>query len=373
MKVLILGGYGVFGGRLVQLLAADHRLTIFVAGRSLEKAEAFVQQLEQGADKVPLLFDRNGNIQEQLRGCTPDLVVDASGPFQLYGDEPYAVVKACIALAINYMVFSDSSAFVKGISQFDVQAKTANIFMLSGVSSFPILTAAVVRRIAHNFMSIKSITGGIAPSPYARVGLNVIKAITSYAGKPVRLQRNGRVDVGYGFIDSRCYRIKAHGVKPLPSIRFSLVDVPDLQVLPELWPEVENVWMGAGPVPEVLHRLLNMFAWFVRLKLLPSLIPFSRIFYWVLNVLHWGEHRGGMFVEVDGVDVNGQQKTCSWHLIAEGEDGPYIPTMGLLALINRCIAGRIPISGARSGAEDLELDDYENLFAARNITTSVFE
>ncbi|MBC7737498.1 MAG: hypothetical protein H7245_09860 [Candidatus Saccharibacteria bacterium] len=40
MKILILGGYGVFGGRLVQLLAGQG-LDLIVAGRDLQRARAF--------------------------------------------------------------------------------------------------------------------------------------------------------------------------------------------------------------------------------------------------------------------------------------------------------------------------------------------
>ena len=39
--ILILGGYGTFGGRLVRLLADEPLLTIMIAGRSLEAAKAF--------------------------------------------------------------------------------------------------------------------------------------------------------------------------------------------------------------------------------------------------------------------------------------------------------------------------------------------
>jgi hypothetical protein len=370
MKILILGGYGTFGGRLAQLLASNVQLTLLIAGRSKNKAVEFVRHLESGAQSMAVVFDRNAEIQPQLEAAAPDLVIDATGPFQLYGDDPYRVVKACIALSINYMDFSDASDFVKGISQFDAEAKAANIFMLSGVSSFPILTAAVTRNITRDLVTIKSITGGIAPSPYAKVGLNVIKAITSYAGKPVKLVRDGGISFGYGMIDNCRYVIRPSGVKPLPSIRFSLVDVPDLQVLPELWSDLEQVWMGAGPVPEVLHRMLNAFAWLVRLKILPSLVPFAPLFHRVLSILRWGEHRGGMFVEVQGIDTRGKKVTRSWHLIAEGDDGPFIPAMALVAVINRCLNNRNPPNGARPGTEDLELEDYDRLFNERKITTS---
>src|SRR5688572_14193906 len=148
MKILILGGYGTFGGRLAQLLAADQRLTLLIAGRSLGKAKSFCDKLPAGANRLPLLFDRNADVEAQIKAINPDIVVDATGPFQSYGDDPYRVVNACIANRIDYMDIADGSDFVKGVSQFDTQAKTCNTYVLSGVSSFPVLTAAVVRNLS---------------------------------------------------------------------------------------------------------------------------------------------------------------------------------------------------------------------------------
>ena len=42
LKILIVGGYGVFGSRIVELLENDARLTLFVGGRSVAKAKTFV-------------------------------------------------------------------------------------------------------------------------------------------------------------------------------------------------------------------------------------------------------------------------------------------------------------------------------------------
>ena len=41
MKILILGGYGPFGGQLATLLAGEKQLELIIAGRSHEKAAAF--------------------------------------------------------------------------------------------------------------------------------------------------------------------------------------------------------------------------------------------------------------------------------------------------------------------------------------------
>ena len=307
LKILILGGYGTFGGRLAQLLADEDRLTLVIGGRSFAKAAAFCSRLQAQATAVPLAFDRDREIEPQLRKLAPDMVVDASGPFQSYGADPYRVVKAAIALRIDYLDLADASAFVEGITQFDADARGRGLFVLAGVSSFPVLTAAVIRRLAQGMVRIEAVTGGIAPSPHANVGLNVVRAIASYAGRPVALVRGGQKTVGYALIETARFTIAPPGCLPLHPIRFSLVDVPDLLVLPALWPSLRSVWLGAGPVPEIWHRVLNALAWAVRLRLLPSLLPLAGLMHATMNRLSFGEHRGGMFVALEGVGDDGQR------------------------------------------------------------------
>jgi hypothetical protein len=127
--------------------------------------------------------------------------------------------------------------------------------------------------------------------------------------------------------------------------------------------------MGDGPVPELLHRLLAGFAWLVRWRLLPSLTPLAPLMHFATNHLRWGEHRGGMFVVVHGRTASGASVERSWHLLAEGDDGPLIPSMAIQAIVRNMLSGRRPQAGARACLRDLELDDYEALFATRTIHT----
>ncbi|HEY6259872.1 MAG TPA: DUF4166 domain-containing protein [Xanthobacteraceae bacterium] len=373
LKVLILGGYGTFGGRLAQLLADEARLTLLIAGRSHAKAAAFCASLQTTATVVPLAFDRDGAVEPQLRAIAPAIVVDASGPFQSYGADPYRVVRAALTLGINYLDLADSADFVSGIARFDAQARARGLFVLAGVSSFPVLTAAVIRRLAPGMVRIDTVTGGIAPSPYANVGINVIRAIASYAGRPVKLMRDGRPAVGYALIEAKRYTIAPPGRMPLRPIRFSLVDVPDLRVLPLLWSSLRSVWMGAGPVPEIWHRALSALSWAVRLRLVASLSPLAGLMHGTMNRLSFGEHRGGMFIAVEGTGADGRELARSWHLLAEGEDGPLIPSMAAEAIVRRCLAGKMPQPGARAAVTDLELADYEALFQRRRIVTGVWQ
>src|SRR5438552_515814 len=83
-------------------------------GRSRAKAAAFCASLPGGAESQPLAFDRDGDVETQIAHIAPDLIVDATGPFQSYGDDPYRVVQACLALGISYLDLADGAAYVQG-------------------------------------------------------------------------------------------------------------------------------------------------------------------------------------------------------------------------------------------------------------------
>jgi hypothetical protein len=374
LRILIVGGYGIFGGRLVELLEDEPRLTLIVAGRSVERAREFcASRTRAKAQLLPAAFDRDGHSITALAARQVSLVVDASGPFQRYGERPYRLIEHCIELGVPYLDLADGSDFVAGISKFDEAAKRAGIYVLSGVSSFPVLTAAVVKRLSADMMVIESIRGGIAPSPFAIVGLNVIRAIASYAGKRVTLRRKGRWIAARPFTESMRFVVSTPGHVPLESRRFSLVDVPDLRTLAELWPQAQEVWMGAAPAPAPLLRALNVFAWLVRLHLLPGLSWMARSMSFVIDNVRWGEHRGGMFVRVQGRDHEGKPIVREWHLLAEGDDGPLIPCMAIEAIVRKALAGTAPAAGARTATSDVTLADYEALFSKRTLYSGVRE
>ncbi|MEL7025976.1 MAG: saccharopine dehydrogenase NADP-binding domain-containing protein, partial [Pseudomonadota bacterium] len=345
MKILILGGYGTFGGRVAELLLDRPGLTILIAGRDLSKAKRFCARHNGQATLLPVALDRS-KIDATLGIDRPDLVVDASGPFQTYGAKRYTVVEACIAHGVDYLDLADGADFVDGIAEFDAAARAKGVYVISGVSSFPVLTAAVLEDISKR-MTIRKVEAGIAPSPHARVGLNVLRAVLSYAGMPVSLKREGNDATGLGLVEVRRKTVCVSGHLPLPNTRFSLVDVPDLRMLPKKFPDIEEIWMGAGPRPEILHWALNKLAW-VRARLrLPQLTPLAGICFWVLNRFRFGEHRGGMYVVAKGIRGKHEAEE-TWCLLAEEDDGPLIPSMAIEGLVRKLLNGQRPEPGARS-------------------------
>jgi hypothetical protein len=114
--------------------------------------------------------------------------------------------------------------------------------------------------------------------------------------------------------------------------------------------------------------MLNLLAKARAMSRLPSLVPLSRLFHTVLNAMRFGEHRGGMFVRARG-RRDGKPTELSWHLIAEGDDGPFIPSMAIEGIIRKLLRGQRPEAGARAGTRALELADYDTLFKGRAIFT----
>src|SRR3546814_13389069 len=96
-------------------------------------------------------------------------------------------------------------------------------------------------------MDIHSVEGGIAPSPFAGIGLNVMRAVVGYAGAPVKLRRGGKDSYGIGLAESMRFTVAVPGRFPLRNIHFSLVAVPDPPLLPRPSPAMTDLSLGAGP------------------------------------------------------------------------------------------------------------------------------
>ena len=368
MRVVILGGAGAFGSRLAQLLTAEREIELVLAGRSLAKARAAAEPLGAEASVI----DRNGDVAAALSALRPDALVDASGPFQAYGERPYRVADACLAAGAHYLDLADGTAFVAGIGVLDAEAKGRGLAVLSGASTLPALSFAAVRALAAGLDRFDSLAIGIAPSPKAPMGLSVVAATATYAGAPVPLRRDGRDTLARGLVDARRWRIAVPDGPALAPRTFLLADAPDLRLAPQTWPELQSVWVGAGPAPQAPVHVLRALSWLRSKGLAPPLAPFAPLFHRVINGLRWGTDRGGMIVEAKG-QRDGRTVTRAWMLTAEGADGPFIPTMACAAILRRLAGGEAPSPGARPATHELELADFEPFFAVRAIRTGIVE
>jgi len=366
-RILVLGGYGTFGSRIVRLLAQRRRFALVVAGRSLERAEDFVRTLGDPT-VTPLALDRDTADAETLRRHNPWLVIDASGPFQ---GESYRIVEAAIAIGVHYIDIADALGFVTGIDRFDAEAKTRNLTVISGASSVPTLSSAVIAALGRDLDEMLEIEIAISSSNQASLGRSVNAALLSYAGKPIKVRRFGLRRTVTALKDWLSIDIEVGATRLLHRL-VAPCEVPDLALFPAHYPSLRKVMFRAGTELPIFNRGSGWLARLVSSGVLRSLAPLTGLAGQAFTLLRrFGSKRSGMIVDLRGRRA-GRVVAKRWSVIAEEGDGLWIPAMAAVLLAEKLDRGEVP-PGARAGFGVLTLEDFRTVFAGLAITDGVTE
>lgn len=363
-RILVLGGYGGFGARIVRrLAAAGHE--VLVAGRSSEKAARFCETVPGTS---PLTLDR-ADLADVLERHRPAMVVDASGPFQAMD---YAVPRACIAAGVAYCDIADGRDFVCGIAALDADARQAGVAVVSGASSVPALSGAVVRELAAGLDRIRAVEMAISASNRATVGPAVATAVLGQAGQLVSVWRAGRAERSYGWQEIARQDFAIPGKTSVAGRLVALADVPDHTLLPDRLAGRPAVRFFAGTELALHNLALWLASWPVRWGMLHSLAGFDAILRPLRRLTaDFGSDCSAMIVRLFG-DRGGSSVERRWTLIAEKGDGPEIPALSIPLLVERILAGR-ERPGARDAGFSLSLRDYEGEFADLAISHAIEE
>ncbi len=336
-RILILGGYGVFGGLLARRLISDARHTIVIAGRSFAKAQNFSRQFGGEAARL----DRgSATFASDFAALKPALVIDAAGPFQRYqGDRAFAVVQAALDCGAHYLDLSDDAAFTLGLAQFDDAAKARGLVMLSGASTVPAISSCVVDALAVNFETIDLVETTILPGAKAPRGRSVVKAVLDQTGEALKVFRGGRFTEVAGWSDAQRRDLYVEGEAPILRRNASRIGAPDLLLFPERY-QARSVILRAGLEPGLLQSGLSAFGALRGARMLPPLGPFAMPLRWLAKQIEpFGTDRGGMLVRVIGRDRDAGRIEKTWTLIVNGGDGPHIPAVAPYLMANKILAG----------------------------------
>jgi short subunit dehydrogenase-like uncharacterized protein len=346
-RVLVLGGTGVFGTLLCRRLARDPAIRVIVAGRDAERAARLAQSL-LGAESVAV--DLHRDLPAALLHLHPALVIHCAGPFQ---EQDYAVARACVARRIAYLDLADGRRFVSDIAALDTEARVAGVAVVSGASSVPAISAAAVRALSADLVTLERIAVAILPGNRAPRGPAVVAAILGQAGQRIRVREDGRPKTRYGWHDLRRTAIPGLGRRWA-----SVVDVPDLELFPARWPGLRTATFHAGLELSLLHLGLWALAWPVRLGLVGSLRAAAPMATRIATLLQrFGTDRGGMVVEVDGRDAAGAARRRRWTLVAEAGQGPFVPVLPAAIAAKRLAHGAALSPGARPALDIVTLEE----------------
>ncbi|WP_432219365.1 saccharopine dehydrogenase NADP-binding domain-containing protein [Pseudomonas kribbensis] len=351
-KVLVVGGYGNFGSIVCRHLASMPDVDLAISGRDPHKLLRKVEALQAASGKTCVSWcgDAMGpGFQSALDSMGIELVIHTGGPFQ---GQSYAVAESCIEAGVNYCDLSDCRTFVNGIGVLDARAKAAGVAILSGCSSVPTLSSAIIDQQRYRFQRIDSIEHGISSSA-KMPGLSTVEGVLAYAGKPIKQLKDGRVHEVPGWQDLTLRRMPHLGTRLLAN-----VDVPDMDIFAGRY-AARTLSFKAGAGLKLGGVANALFAQAQKMGLIRDHAPWAarlhRLGTWFERL---GDGKSAMYIDVQGLGVEGQPLSMTAQLTAWNDKGPEIPSCAAVALATKMAQGYVPEPGARPCVGEITVDEY---------------
>jgi hypothetical protein len=361
-RVLIVGGYGNFGSHIAASLAPDPQIRLLIGGRSEVKAHAFAAGLGAANQAEGHAIDIDGDLAAMFDRTSPDIVVHTTGPFQR---QDHRVARAAIAHGCHYLDLADARDFVVSIGTLDTAARERGVLVVSGASSVPCLSAAVIDHYRPGFARLDTIEYGISAAQQTNRGLATTSAVLSYVGKPLPRLCNGKMQRVYGWQDTHAVRYPELGLR-----LFGNCDIPDLDLFPRRYPEVRSIRFAAGHELKILHVGTWALGWLARIGLLGSLDAHAtRLLRLAFLFDRFGSSKSGFHMFLAGVGRDGQPRRVRFFIIARSGHGPHIPCVPAILLARRLARGAVAERGATPCLDLIGLEDY--LGALRGLDISV--
>lgn len=352
-RVVVLGGHGNFGARICRALAGDPAMEVRAAGR------------RQGSD---LRLDLDApDFSARLRQAAPQIVIHCAGPFQ---GQDYRVARAALAAGAHYIDVADGRSFVARFGeQLNGEARAAGRLALSGASTLPALSAAVLDHLAPRFRVLEEVRIAIAPGQRAPRGAATLAGVFTYAGRSFKWLSGGEWRDAWGWQELTRLRFARMGTRWAAAC-----DVPDLELVPLRYPGLRTVEFRAALELSIQHFFLWLAAGLRRIGVPVPIERWATPLDRVATMLNgFGGEHGGMLVSLVGTGTDGARRRLEWHLTAPANDGPEIPCMAAILLARKLARGEIAERGAYACTGFLALREFEPEFARWRITTAIEE
>lgn len=366
LNTLVLGGYGNFGARVCRALAGDPALTLWVGGRHAGRAQALATSLGHGA--VGWAVDAaDRGLADALRSRDIGLLIHTAWPFQ---GQAYQVARAAAAAGAHYIDLADGRRFVCDFpAALSADFLSAGRVGISGASTVPALSSAVVDHLAAGWQAVNSIDLCIAPAQTAPRGEATMAAVLSYCGAPIEVWSQGRWQRWPGW--ARPEPVRFARLQPR---RGALCDIPDLELFPARYQVRDRVVFRAALEVPAAQQAFAALAALRRLGLWRRPAALAGVLTrWAPWLDRFGSALGGMVVRVAGQDASGQPARRTWHIAADHDHGPEIPCMAAILLARRLARGDGPPPGAHTATGWLPLSDFEPEFARWGMATDIVD
>ncbi len=339
-RILVIGGYGAFrsagiGAACGRARPGGHRRRAQGGRGGRIRGTACARGTCEDHSTPP------STRQERRRSRSASFLSPCSStlpaPFRA---ELYSLARAVhVRAGCHYVDLADARAFVTGITQIDREARAAGVSVISGASSVPGLSSAVVEAYVGELATLDAVDIGISPGNGFDPGMVIIVSILGAVGRPfnVLVWRWRRTVL----------RLAGAAPSSLPRARRAL----------------DEQRRGAGPRPPARRHPGRNTARFsagvevgmfdlapaggcrascapassaIRGRLAAPLLGAKR------RLRFLGGDAGGMFVALHGRDAQGEPRSIDWTLIARSGDGPYVPATASAILAETASRRRRP-------------------------------
>ena len=354
--VLVIGATGHFGARICKRLAGISGVHLVVSSRDAKRAEKFATQLQAGnaaAQISAIACDQSSPaLEDDIRGVDPLVVVHTAGPYQ---GQDYGVANACLNCRCHYVDLADGRDFVMNFSSLNDSALQQDVLLVTGASTLPALSGAVIDKLRPDFARLESIDISIAPGHQTPRGGGTVAAVLSYCGRPIKTLRDGQSRTVYGWQDWRLCKY--------PHMRRRIggaCDVPDLRLIPALIPELQSMSFHAALEAPWEQAALWLMAGLTRLGIVDDwqflAASFRRL---GERLIRLGSDTGAMHVRLRGSGLDGQRLTRTWYVTAPHNHGPEIPCVPAIIIVKKLLSQQMKERGAMHSYGLISLDEFE--------------
>jgi saccharopine dehydrogenase-like NADP-dependent oxidoreductase len=270
-KVLIIGANGFFGSLLVEDLQRHVDCELVLAGRH-----------------SPVVADLRDpvSLERALDGVR--VAICAAGPYQRL---PLSLVELCLKHGVHYIDLADDRRFVLNVRSIAAAHPKTAIAVCTGWSTVPALSGLLSGIATAGMDAVDSIRIHMAPGNRGARQTATIASLLHSVGQPFDVIRKGSRRRVIGWSDPRTFVFP----EPIGPRRGYLVDVPDLEIFPQLF-KSGTVEFRAGSELQVWNRSLSMLSATRR-----SWAAWASAFQRVAALLSWmASDAGAIGVEVEG-------------------------------------------------------------------------
>ena len=332
-KILIVGGYGYTGKLLAKHLLAQTDVEIIIAGRNLDKAQAFAVKLNDPRLTVLRVDAADSNsLRPALQNV--DLCLVAAPVTSL---NPERVIRACIEANVDYLDVQYSTAKIDLLNSLAAEIKQRNLCFVTEAGYHPGLPSALIRYAASKMDSVESaVTAGYLNMggnlPYTEAVDELMEGFKDYQAQ---VFKNGAWTKPKSW-DMRKFDFGPElGTRTCYSMFFE-----ELRGLPEMYPSLKNTGFyisGSNFITDALITPIVM----IGLKLAPKrgLHPLGKLMWCGMMNLSKPPYRVALKVEAKG-KLNCEQVQVNAR--CEHEDGYELTAIPVVAFLMQYEKARCP-------------------------------